>query len=219
MFFDQFERIQCINLASRPDRWREAQFGFEKMGILNRVERFDALVGQGRNAFDSAEIGCRMSHYAIVRQAKADGCKNVLIFEDDVTFLRQPSDILAPPDSLMFYIGYDVMDEFLFRPINENVGMLLRGFKGAHSYAVYAAGYDEYLRGEKTNTTIDIHCLWRFGQTRRCYGLQPPLAVQSNSASNLRIGNPTEMQNMIARYNAYAQRHNLKMISHGDMVQ
>ncbi len=53
--FDYFDKIFCINLDSRPDRWKQVQKEFDKVGILDRVERFSALTGkteggpQGKN--------------------------------------------------------------------------------------------------------------------------------------------------------------------------
>ena len=42
--FDYFDKIYCINLDSRY-RWELAQKEFKKVGILGRVERFSACVG------------------------------------------------------------------------------------------------------------------------------------------------------------------------------
>ena len=41
-----FDKIICINLDRRPDRWREAQEQFKKAGIT--VERFSAVDGNPR---------------------------------------------------------------------------------------------------------------------------------------------------------------------------
>lgn len=37
--FDYFDKIYCINLDSRTDRWERTQTEFEKVGIENRVTR------------------------------------------------------------------------------------------------------------------------------------------------------------------------------------
>ena len=46
--FDYFDKIFCINLDSRPDRWEQVQKEFDKVGILDRVERFSALIKKKR---------------------------------------------------------------------------------------------------------------------------------------------------------------------------
>ena len=47
---------------------------------LNDVERFSAV------EHERGIAGCTLSHYEIIKKCKKDGCKNVLIFEDDVEF-------------------------------------------------------------------------------------------------------------------------------------
>ena len=43
---DYFDKIICINLDKRPDRWREVQSQFKKAGIS--VQRFSAIDGNPR---------------------------------------------------------------------------------------------------------------------------------------------------------------------------
>ena len=38
--FDYFDEIYCINLDHRKDRWQHAQEEFKKVGILDRVQRY-----------------------------------------------------------------------------------------------------------------------------------------------------------------------------------
>ena len=42
--FDFFDRIFCVNLDSRPDRWKECLVEFDKLGIKDRVERQSGVV-------------------------------------------------------------------------------------------------------------------------------------------------------------------------------
>ena len=48
---------------------------FNKIGILDEVERFSAV------KHERGIAGCTLSHYEIIKKCKIDGCKNVLIFE------------------------------------------------------------------------------------------------------------------------------------------
>ena len=52
--FDFFERIYCINLDSRPDRWKRVQEQLIKLGSHDRVERFPAVIHH------SGAEGCRL---------------------------------------------------------------------------------------------------------------------------------------------------------------
>lgn len=127
--FDYFDKIYCINLDSRPDRWELAQKEFKKIGILDRVERFSACIGKeivngssGPRArhlgVDGDQIvdgelnkhnqtkwkqldGITMSMLTCIKNAKESGCDNVLIFEDDVEFVQyDESQFLATLNTL-----------------------------------------------------------------------------------------------------------------------
>lgn len=80
--FDFFDRIYCINLDKRPNRWELSQKEFDKIGILDKVTRFSAIEDS------NPEKGCFESHMECIFSAKKDGLNNVLIFEDDVAFLK-----------------------------------------------------------------------------------------------------------------------------------
>jgi GR25 family glycosyltransferase involved in LPS biosynthesis len=78
-------KIYYINLDHRSDR-RE-QFNQQitthfKDGILeNRIERFPAI------KHDHGLLGCSMSHLEVIKKAKADGARYILVFEDDFEFI------------------------------------------------------------------------------------------------------------------------------------
>jgi len=77
-----FDKIYCINLNHRTDRWLESLQEFKKLGIDSDVERFEA------HELKPGIKGCTKSHYEIIKLAKKNKYKNVLIFEDDVFILR-----------------------------------------------------------------------------------------------------------------------------------
>lgn len=82
--FEYFEEIYCINLERRKDRWNLCQEEFEKIGILDKVKRFDAVDNK-----KNPKQGCYESHMGVIRLAYEQKLKNVLIFEDDVAFLKK----------------------------------------------------------------------------------------------------------------------------------
>ena len=94
--FDYFDKIFCINLDSRPDRWEQVQKEFDKVGILNKVERFSARTSKNEGGPTGKNVrgklkwknldGTIMSHMTCVKYAKENNLKNVFIFEDDVYF-------------------------------------------------------------------------------------------------------------------------------------
>ena len=72
--------IFYINLDKRSDRREEIEYELTRMNLP--FERFPAIATPGRGI-----LGCGMSHLSVYKIAKERGYKNVLIFEDDFTFI------------------------------------------------------------------------------------------------------------------------------------
>ena len=90
--FDYFEKIICICGKHESKRWIEVQVEFEKLGILDRVERFDEVIESdwltktfGETLEWSKTDYC---HYKIISDAYKQNLKNILIFESDVEILN-----------------------------------------------------------------------------------------------------------------------------------
>lgn len=78
-----FDRIFCINLDRRPDRWTEAQAELRLCGIEG-CERLAAIL------LPNCTDGCTASHRAIWRRIAAGECgERVLVFEDDFMFVTR----------------------------------------------------------------------------------------------------------------------------------
>ncbi len=90
---DYFDRCYIINLPERRDRRREMEKELERAGMPpmpGRVEFFPAIRPESAGPFPSIGAhGCFLSHLGILRAAKAQGLRNVLILEDDLTFAAQ----------------------------------------------------------------------------------------------------------------------------------
>lgn len=96
-----FDHIYCLNQAERPDRWKQAEEEFLRVGLT--VERFTAL--KADQPFHSFCI----SQYGMLKQfLETDGNK-LLTLEDDVLFknLDHLSDALSElPDNWdILYLG------------------------------------------------------------------------------------------------------------------
>ncbi|PID73907.1 MAG: glycosyltransferase [Desulfobacterales bacterium] len=85
-----FDAIFCINLASRPDRRREAEAQFAKVGLTDRV-RFYTV----EKDVENPERGIFTSHMQVIRKGLAEGARHILIFEDDICFRRWRPERLA----------------------------------------------------------------------------------------------------------------------------
>ena len=75
-----FEKIYCINLSSRTDRWDMCLRQFSKFGMCN-VQRFDAVKYNHPklSAKANGQIGCALSHYNIIKEAKLKNYSNILV--------------------------------------------------------------------------------------------------------------------------------------------
>ena len=79
---EKIQHILYINLDTRPDRKQHIEQQFALLGVdVNKVERFPAIKLQ------NGRIGCSMSHLQCLQLAKDRGYENVMILEDDITFL------------------------------------------------------------------------------------------------------------------------------------
>ena len=124
---DFFDAIYCINLDERTDRWEHCVKQFEILGISDRVKRFSAIKpihderwhrpkpwGKGRYAYPlKGAVGCAESHKAIIKLAKEQNLKNVMVFEDDFLVLENWKENLSNSISELqnhrwhnFYLGY-----------------------------------------------------------------------------------------------------------------
>lgn len=94
--FDFFEEIYCINLNYRTDKWKACLEQFEKIGIHNRVERFEAIKFEGSHPYvNIRSAGCFASHRAAINLIKERNLNNALIFEDDVEFVNDVNKYLS----------------------------------------------------------------------------------------------------------------------------
>lgn len=85
-----FDKIYCINLDRRTDRWEECQKIFSKFNL--EVERFSAIDGNKENynlgyPYDN-ELAGAISHTKVIELAMELKLKNILILEDDVDFIQ-----------------------------------------------------------------------------------------------------------------------------------
>jgi hypothetical protein len=89
-----FDRICIINLPERADRRRQVRRELRRVGLRDdgaRVRFFPAIrpadAGAEPHRFPSVGArGCYLSHLAVLRAARDDGVRNVLVLEDDVAF-------------------------------------------------------------------------------------------------------------------------------------
>ena len=199
-----FDKIYCINLNSRPDRWEQCLEEFKKIGIEDIVERFPA------EQFPPGIAGCTKSHYEIIKLCKKNNFKNVLILEDDVEFINLNFKEIINKTILqlesknlqydMLYLGGNLLQDTTrnFR-IDSNLAKLSY-CKTTHAFAISESIYDIFLNSFKNldwsnnnnwnhnnpdRFNIDMWYVKNIQQLGNVYGVYPCLAEQRESYSDL----------------------------------
>jgi len=167
--FDFFDKIYCINLIRRPDRWLECVKVFEELKIFNKVTRFEAADFSNDSSIveiHRGRCGCAQSHINIVKDAKLNNYKNILIFEDDVK-LHETSDVInetlttclneLPPDWELFYPSANPPNHWeSLTDYSSNLCQVKAAFT-THSIAINESIYDILI--DKFNTYGDVNNL------------------------------------------------------------
>ena len=196
-----FDKIYCINLDSRPDRWGECLIEFANLGITDQVERMPGVVK------DRGIAGCTMSHLNCIKDAKKHNYKNVLILEDDVRFTTDIfHDAMASTMRQLEYhnLQFDIL--YLGANLRGNENKLIDGnlakiveAKAGHAYVLSSTVYDFIIDAYKDIDFDDMNNWHHHNENRmnidvwyknvqalgNAYGVYPSLADQRPSYSNL----------------------------------
>lgn len=99
--YQNIHHIFYINLERRQDRRQEIEMELSKMKL--QYERFNAI--ENEHGF----LGCCYSHLAVLKLARERGYPNVLILEDDFTFLISKEDFERRLNTFLDMVpNYDV---------------------------------------------------------------------------------------------------------------
>lgn len=182
---DFFDKIYCINLDERVDRWERAQKEFEKIGLKN-VERFSAIKdSDGRR-------GCLNSHLSIIQNAKENNLKNVLIFEDDVFFIDENIhhienclDQLENQNWTLFYFGATLEPNYgALTKVSENLVKTNFAFT-THAYAINSSIFEKVLNEAPKAKIIDVYYCHRIVPLGSTLIINPIVAIQQEGFSDI----------------------------------
>lgn len=177
---DYFDKIYCINMDIASDRWNLCLEQFKKYDI--DVERFSAIVpNNGNNGLLKGEIGVLRSNLEIIKLAKENNYKNVLILEDDFEFIENfnflfDEQIKQVPENWDFlYFGGNHMIEPL--KISENIFKMFHTY-ALHTFAVNKTMYDQILNTiSKEKKQVDVYYA-EMMPTTNAYVFRPHLSFQ-----------------------------------------
>jgi len=185
--FKYFDKIYCINLDHRTDRWNESIREFYKEGI--EVERFPAVSGENRTiAFNTSQL-------EVLKKSLADGANNPLILEDDVEIrgsmhLHYAMNEL-PSDWDIIYLGGNIIgiDVIPFRkPVRHSAHL----FKVLDCWQTQSVGYSRKMV-EWLVENFKVDCGWIYDEFLRqevlhrfnCFIVAPQVTLQRKSYSDI----------------------------------
>jgi GR25 family glycosyltransferase involved in LPS biosynthesis len=196
--FEYFDKVFLINLDKRIDRLDRCKEIFKNNNVLDLVERFSAIVPDPNDYIPFTKetekikiplYGCLLSHINIIKKAKSEGLKSILVLEDDVEFINidyinKAVDQLKNKNWDLFYLGANT-----HKPLereDDNLLILKKGY-ATHAIAYHESFYDFFLENfEKRKIEIIDVWLSDYGQENfKSYCTFPITAVQFSNYSDI----------------------------------
>ena len=193
-----FDKIYCINLDRREDRWKETSEELNKWGLSECVSRYSAIDGNtlsNDTVINNGELGILNTHIKIINEAKENNYKNILILEDDIEFTEEIENIdeymsLIPSDWDMIYFGGNHNKHMgnNINLINDKIIKLNETY-GIHCVAINNSIYDLILEViNRKSKPIDVYYA-DIQKSYECYGFNPSMALQRESFSDIQNKN------------------------------
>lgn len=213
----EFDKVICINLAERKDKRERMESRFSRLGIttewftavqygfipkiLNPI--VDSKVGNF-NKNQPFEIGAALSHYHVIKQALAEGCEKIFVFEDDAKFhfdfnnkFNSYMNILPENwDILLLY-------SFMYQLNPENTRINSKWIRSFNSWSLMSYGINKkamqaYIKSQDNFFTISDRVTYEMQNNNEfnIYSAVPTLCIPEPNSSNIRsqanyIQNPT----------------------------
>ncbi len=181
------DRIFCINVAARKDRWQHVQKLCAQFGI--EVTRFEAVTGILNNGVPCGNAGCTASHRELLNLMVESWWPNMLVLEDDFDILHadflHKFDVISkelPEDWDMFYLG----GHYGERPLSRHSQHLIRcgRFLTTSSYGI-TLKMAEVMRKSIVGVGPIDSLYGGFHRDHQCFVADPRLIVQYANHSDL----------------------------------
>lgn len=168
---EPFGGVYVINLDRRTDRLAQITEELARVGLpFKRFTGIDRKPGI---------LGCGLSHLAVLKEAKALGLKNVLIFEDDFTFSVEAAEFWtkirkffeSQPDFDVCMLGHSLQH---YR-IHTSLVLKVLEAQTASAYIVNAPFYDQLIElYEEAMPLLEATgCHWIYANDQVWKKLQP----------------------------------------------
>tara|TARA_R100000315_G_C5211178_1_gene125462 strand:- start:267 stop:968 length:702 start_codon:yes stop_codon:yes gene_type:complete len=199
-----FDKIYCINLDHRVDRWESAKQELSKYNILDLVTRFPGCIGENG---ETSYVFATKSHIECIKDAKINNYKNILILEDDFKFINEKwtgdQFVTSNPEEVinnaleqlqdiewdMLYFSYLIKLPRKFaeyKQITKNVFQSVSQ-AWANAYGVSNNLYDFILKNDPTgHLVIDQYYSKYLTHRFKCLNIMPMVVCPYTSASDAR---------------------------------
>jgi hypothetical protein len=205
-----FDKIYCINLDHRTDRWEECEKMFSHYNLS--VERVSAIKpNENINNLGPGQVSLIKTTIQILEDAKRLNLKNFLLLEDDVEFCDYRSEYNGPSsedrfrkyiehlpeDWALFYLGSGIDTDMKYKIDGEIYKI---GFAHtAHSLAFKNTFFDLCIEKLKMFSEPNDIIYARIMSEFPCYSFYPNLTSQRESFSDL--------ENRFVNYNHLRNYH------------
>lgn len=189
MINSYFNKIYCVNLDSRTDKWNTCVEEFKKNDLI--VERVSAVDGKTlppRGKLLPGELGCSASHANILRDVIKNGYDRVLILEDDVEFVPHVQiQFMEKIDSVpanwdMLYLGGNHIDDPV--PLNRWAAKIRKTYTTSHYGITLEMAKIIVDHIEQSPLQVDV-LYTHYQQKKSCYTFMPALAWQRACHSDI----------------------------------
>ena len=195
-----FDKVYCVNLDRRPERWEESLIEFEKFGLEN-IERVSAVDGNKiimskyNTSILPSELGLVLTNIHILKEAKEKNYNSILILEDDVVFTDEINNISQYMEKLpsnwdMLYFGGNHNTHMGVKPpqtINDKVCKLHNTYT-THCIGINKTIFDILLKVlEKYRHPLDVEYA-NMQKIFNIYSFYPAMALQRVGYSDIQKG-------------------------------
>lgn len=193
-----FDKIYYINLERRPDRNEQCIEELNKHNVI--AERFNAIDGNllvnNNWKHSMGNLGCVNSHLNLIKKAKENKYKNVLILEDDVVFDDNIEDRFEKYYKQLPY-NWDILylsgnhnqhDGYMLEMISDNIGKCHLTYT-THSFVVRESMYDIIIdRLSKAENPVDVEYT-KIQKICNSYTFYPGITTQRVGYSDIMCDN------------------------------
>jgi GR25 family glycosyltransferase involved in LPS biosynthesis len=192
-----FEKIYCINLDSRVDRFEQSKLEFDKHNL--NVERISGFDGSKMNLdfppeIEEGAVGCALSQLYTLKLAKQIGLDNFLLLEDDIQFDEQLNQKFhhiipeIPDDWDMLYLGGQHFHGMGLKQVSKSI------FKCEYTLAAHSVAFKYTVFDTFIDALIDITkpCDVHYAQSHKeinAYVIIPHLTWQREGYSDIKKTN------------------------------